>query len=448
MNIIKKFSVGFILFFTISSWVLAQDDMKLSYKEAVTIALESNVPLRQQNNNLTGIQANRTASYGSLAPNINAYGQGWRNDGNLFIEQEARVVNTVSDNIYGQLNAELLIFNGLSLMNTIKREEHNFDAQVSFIDRTRQNISFVTIQYLTVLQDQEQVKIAKENVENQKVLLDQITAMFEAGSRAITDKYDQEYLLKNAELDVIRAENVLRNDKAVLAQTLMVTPTADYIVEEPTWSIDDIRLRDYPANDIYDIALSSRSDLISTKESEAAAKRNVAANHGLYIPRLSAFYSWSSRYTDATIARDFSEQFMVDNTRQQFGLQLNVPLYSGLRNRASVVNARVQHENARLEVENLKIAVQSEVLQAHQNFQDVAQAYQVSLVQFQAAEKSLETQRESYNLGISSLIELARANNAFVDAQSTLNRSKYALLFQKILMDFAIGTLTVDQIPN
>ena len=196
MNTIKKFSVGFILLLTFSSWVLAQDDLKLSYKEAVTIALENNVPLRQQNNNLTGIQANRTASYGSLAPNINAFGQGWRNDGNLFIEQEARVVNTTSDNIYGQLNAELLIFNGLSLMNTIKREEHNFDAQVSFIDRTKQNIiSFVTVQYLTVLQDQEQVKIAKENVENQKVLLEQITAMFEAGSRAITDKYDQGFPL-------------------------------------------------------------------------------------------------------------------------------------------------------------------------------------------------------------------------------------------------------------
>jgi outer membrane protein len=448
MNTHRKALFASLLVLLILPGLRAQENLQLSYKEAVSIALENNVPLQQQRNNLSGIQANRSASYGSLAPDISAYGQGWRNDGNLFIEQEARVINTTSDNIYGQLNADLLLFNGLSLINTIKREENNFNAQVSFIDRTRQNIiSNVTVQYLMVLQDQEQVKIAKENLENQKILLEQITAMFEAGSRAITDKYDQEYLVQNAELDVIRAENTLRNDKAVLAQTLMVTPTADYIVEEPAWGIDDIQLADYPTTDIYDIALNSRSDLASAKATEEATRRNVNANIGLYIPRLSAFYSWSSRYTDATI-REFKDQFWLDNTRQQFGLQLSVPLYSGLRNRATVVNAKVRHENARLDVENQKIVVQSEVLQAYQNFQDVAKAYDVSLVQYQAAEKSLETQRESYDLGISSLIELARANRSFVEAQSTLSRSKYAMLFQKILMDFAIGTLTVDQIPE
>ena len=188
--------------------------------------------------------------------------------------------------------------------------------------------------------------------------------------------------------------------------------------------------------------------MIGTKQTEQAAKRNITATKGAYIPRLSGFYNWSSRYTDQTITRDLSEQFWVDNTRQQFGLQLSVPIYNGLRNRANVVNAKVRHENAKLDVKNQEILVQSEVLQAYQNFQDIEQAYQVSLVQFQAAEKSLETQRESYDLGISNLIELSRANRSYVDAQSTLNRSKYALLFQKILMDYAIGTLQLDQIPD
>jgi outer membrane protein len=444
-----KYLLGLIAIFFTCFQVFGQEGSKLSYKDAISIALENNVLLRQEQNNLGGIQANRTASYGSLAPNVNAVGQGWRNDGNFFIEQEARVVNTVSENLYGQLSADLLIFNGLSLINTIKREEHNMSAQLMTIDRTRQGvIGNVTVGFLTVLQDQEQLKIANQNHENQLVLLDQITAMFEEGSIAITDKYDQEYFTKNAELEVIKAENTLRNDKALLAQTLLIDPTSQFFLDEPSWNVDEIRISDYPIEDIFDIALNSRSDLIGSKQMQEAAKRNVSATKGQYIPRLSGFYNWSSRYTDQTINRDVSEQFWIDNTRQQFGLQLSVPIYNGLRNRASVVNAKMQHENARLDVENRVVLVQTEVLRAHQNFTDVEQAYQVSLVQFQAAEKSLETQRESYNVGITSLIELSRANRAFIDAQSTLNSAKYTLLFQKVLMDFAIGTLQVDQIPD
>jgi outer membrane protein len=272
--------------------------------------------------------------------------------------------------------------------------------------------------------------------------------MFDAGSRAITDKYDQEYLVKNAELEIIRANNTLRNDKMVLAQTLMLRPTSDFKVKEPSWGLDDISLSEYPLSDIYSIALSSRSDLMSTLETEAAARNNIAATKGLYYPSLGGFYNWSSRYTDQTISRNFNEQFYVDNKRTQFGLQLSIPIYSGLRNRASVVNAKVMHDNALLDVENQKILIESEVQRAYQNFQDVEQAYQVSLSQYQAAEKSLETQRESFDLGISSLIEVSRANRDFIDAQTTLSRAKYALLFQKVLMDFAIGTLQIDQIPD
>ena len=86
---------------------------KLSFKEAVKIAIDNNVNLRQAKNTLGGFEADRRAAYGSLAPDVTGYLQAWRNDGNFFIQQEARVVNTVSDNLYGSIDADVMIFNGL-----------------------------------------------------------------------------------------------------------------------------------------------------------------------------------------------------------------------------------------------------------------------------------------------------------------------------------------------
>ncbi len=194
--------------------------------------------------------------------------------------------------------------------------------------------------------------------------------------------------------------------------------------------------------------MANRADLKSANENEKAAFRNIQVQKGSFIPTLSGFYGLSSRYSDITVSRDFQDQFLIDNKREQYGFNLSIPIFNGWRNQSNVINARVQHENAMLGIENQEIQIKTEVLQAYQNFKDVALAYQVSLVQFEAGQKSMETQRESYNLGVSSLIELSRANNVFVEGQTSLSRAKYALLFQKILMDYTTGTLQFDFLPE
>ena len=67
--------------------------------------MDNNINLQQQMNNLESFQARKSASYGSLGPDLSAFGQGWRSKGNFFLEQTAEVINTESDNIFGSLEA-------------------------------------------------------------------------------------------------------------------------------------------------------------------------------------------------------------------------------------------------------------------------------------------------------------------------------------------------------
>ncbi len=428
---------------------VAQESINLSFKEAVQIGLDYNIALKQERNNLTSREAFKNSSYASLAPSLNARGLVYRNDGNFFLEQTGEVINAVSENLFGSVDANLMIYNGSSRMNAARRDKNLFDSQLSTIARTEQDvINNVALQFLNVLQDQEQVTIARQNRKNQQAIFDQIVVMFEIGSRAITDKYDQEYQLKSSELEVIRAENRLINDKAMLAQTLMIDPATNFILEEPGWNVEDIAIDEYNIQDLYAAAMENREDLKSIQFQEEAADRNMKAQRGGYIPSLSAFYSISSRWSDATIGRDLNEQFFIDNKRQQYGLSLNIPIFNGLRNRANMVGAKIQHENAILGIENQEMLIKTQVIRSYHNFRDVALAYQVSLVQYEAGTRSQETQRESYNLGISSLIELSKANSVFVEGQTSLSRAKYALMFQKIVMDYTIGTLSFSDIPD
>lgn len=444
---LKRFIV--LLIVALPFTATAQEKLTLTFKEAVQIAIDNNINLQQQLNNLEGIQARKTASYGSLGPDLSAFGQGWRSKGNFFLEQTAEVINTESDNIFGSLDADITLFGGLGKLNTIKRETHRLDAQTATVFRAEQDvINDMALQYLIVLQDIEQVRIEEENVKNQESLLDQINTMFETGSRPIMDKYNQEYETENAKLGLIRARNNLINDKALLAQIMILEPNTDFELIEPEWSLENLVALDLTLDGMFSDAMQHRRDLESTEKNAEVAKRNLSVQKSLFSPTLSGFYGWSSRATDVVSNRSIQDQFLVDNTRQQYGLRLAIPIYNGLRNRATVANAKIQYQNALLDIKNQQIAVKTEVVQAYRNYQAVLSSYEVSQLQFLAAEKALEVQNESYRLGISNQIDVTRTLRDYVDAQTALSRSKYALLFQRFQLEYVVGTITFEQLPD
>jgi outer membrane protein len=93
------------------------------------------------------------------------------------------------------------------------------------------------------------------------------------------------------------------------------------------------------------------------------------------------------------------------------------------------------------------VTVQSDVIRAYQNFRDAKTNYVASQAQLQAAEISYRMERERYDLGISNIVQLTLVNQTFVQAQGDYKSSLYALMFQRLLMNYAMGTLKFEDIP-
>ena len=433
-------TIFFIFLMMFAVWSFAQD-VPLTYEDAVKLALEQNVDLRTQQNEMKLVKAERDQSRGELAPNVSANIDGFRSSGNTFLEQEAKTINTTSDNLQGGLNANLNIFSGFSQINKLKLTNANFDAQRYLLNRTTQDVIVtVTNQYLQVLLDTELLEIAKDNLKTQEMLYKQIDAMVEAGNRPKSDLYDQLATVKNRELLVLQAKNNLSNDKSAMAITLQLDPTVDISVTSPGWNIDDIRLATFSLNDLYDISIANRPDLKQFESSELASEKAVSISKANFVPSLYAFYNFSTRYNDQSI-RNINEQLTIDNKRNQYGLSLSIPIYSGLRNKTFYVRQKVTFENAQINTENLKKTILNDVRNAYQNFMDVKAAYEVSIAQLDAADMALKVQQEKYNLGVGSLIELTNSNNNFVYAASRQAQARLNLLFQKVILDYHTGVL-------
>ena len=423
---------------------------QLSYRQALTYALKNNVTLQQTVNQLMVNNALRTESILRYAPTISATGQAWISSGNTFLQQTGDVINTQSSNLFGQVQANLLLFNGFSNFNTMRQARLAREAQETLIRRTEQDIiNTVTNNYLQVLLDQELVKIAGENQDNQQAIYDQIKGFVDVGQRAIVELYTQDAELKRLQSEVLRAQRNLRNDKAVLALNMGVDPLKEFELADPTLDVNTVNLAEFNLDELVKIAMDNRADLESLNQSAMAAKRTIAISRTQSLPRVSAFGGLSSRYANIQDRDDrpIGDQFLTDNVNKQVGIQINIPIFSGWNNRTPVVRSRVAYENAELDVLFRELQIKSEVYNIYRSFQDFLNAYQASLAQREAAELAVQVQRESYELGIASQVELNQAMQLFVQAETTLASNKYRLIFQRILIDYATGTLSLESMP-
>jgi outer membrane protein len=130
-----------------------------------------------------------------------------------------------------------------------------------------------------------------------------------------------------------------------------------------------------------------------------------------------------------------------------YGVSISIPIYSGLQSRSQAAFAKVNYKNAQILAQNTEVTVQSDVIRAYQNFRDAKTNYVASQAQLQAAEISYRMERERYDLGISNIVQLTLVNQTFVQAQGDYKSSLYALMFQRLLMNYAMGTLKFEDIP-
>lgn len=458
----------------------AADSTILTFEEAVKIALRNNVTLLQQRNNLELSQMQKLSSIASMGPNVSLNGSATQFNGNSFNQQQGQVINGIRDNVSGSINANINVFNGFSRLNAIRSSLAAFDAQQYFVQRTAQDvISNVATQYLEVLLDIELRRIAKENFEVQDATLNQIKEFVNVGSRSQVDEYNQDALTKNAELRYVQADIKLINDLATLTQTLLIDPFENYGVKRPDWDINAIGIQPAGMDDMLTVAQQNRADYKRALKNEDAQRFGAMAARSGMMPSLTAFFNYGSGYnrqhdvdefsvrrdrplvlispglyglgeetseivTNPAFPRPFTDQFTKDNVAKSYGLQLNIPLFAGFQNRAQYFQQRVASANAKLLAKQADFQLKNDVLLAVKNFEGVKKAYQVAVNQLRAAELAYQFESERYRLGVTNLVEYTTANRAYIQAATDKAQAEYRLLFQKIQLDYALGTLKIE----
>ena len=237
--------------------------------------------------------------------------------------------------------------------------------------------------------------------------------------------------VKNAYEQAVRTVDVVNNQlKFILGMDIASTLN----LKDDLKTVTSISSSQAYLSKEFDVSSHIDYQIISTQEK--ATSLLLKQEKSTVLPSLSAFYSLSSNA--------FSNEFdFLDNKRfyngQLVGLNLNVPIFSGLGRMTRI-------QQAQLNVEKMEVAKKQVEQQLTINAENSKSQYTFALSQYNTTEGNLNLAQRIYNKtkikyeeGISSSLELTQANDQLLQSQSNYISAAFQLIQAKSSLDKALS---------
>lgn len=302
-------------------------------------------------------------------------------------------------------------------------------------------IAAVTKAYYTALVAQERLRLLSQNIQQIELLVGQTRRLYETGFAEKLDYQRLEVSLNNLRTEQSRvAEQVALAYLAlklqmgiplempiVLSDTLIAPEKLPFLPD----TIVEVRF-DPSRRWEYQILLQQRR----------ALELNLRRYQVSYLPTLAAVGSI------ATQAQ--RREFDFFNPRRQWfpiafvGLQLQVPLFDGLRRSSQISQARIELQKNANDLFQLKQALTLEAETARRQLLNSLRALNIQQRNLALAEEVLQTTRRKQELGVGSTVELLQAQTSYEQAQTNYATALLEVYLAYVDWQKATGTLSEE----
>jgi outer membrane protein len=307
------------------------------------------------------------------------------------------------------LNISQNIFDGGATYNNVKRAESGVFAARATLRLTEQAIlQNGAAAYMNVLRDTAVLNLRKNNIDVLEQQLRQTRDRFQVGEVTRTDVAQAEASLAQARSEFYAAQAQLKTSSANYRQIIGTEPNR----LEPGRAIDPLLPRSL--NEAIAIALAEHPGVVSALHQVDVAELAVKVAESALSPTLSVNAQVSNQY-DSFLGSPQTRQFSAGASGQ-----LNIPLYQGGAEYASIRQAKEQLGQARLNADLQRDSVRASVVSSF-GLLDTAKA---SIISGQAAVKAAETAlagvREEAKVGQRTTLDVLNAQQALLNARVSL----------------------------
>src|SRR5690606_2355903 len=121
-------------------------------------------------------------------------------------------------------------------------------------------------------------------------------------------------------------------------------------------------------------------------------------------------------------------KFNRDSRYYMIGLQLDIPIFSGFRNKYKIKEAKLDLQNSKLAFENASKQLELSAGVAKNKLKSALEVYQASLEQLKAADSYQRLINRGYEAGVNSFIETIDARNQLTSARLATQINRYNVL--------------------
>lgn len=432
----------FALFFT-SLQAQETDFSRLDLETCIEIALENNLTLQRSQTNLGITEANLIENKGQRIPTWTtgaSSGYRWGRSINP-------VTNLFETNRIGNINvfssSNFTIFAGQQITNSIQQNKIDIEAAKYNVLATENTITLNVINFfINVVFNSEQLKIAQNQLASTQEQLTNTTKLVDAGSLPLANKLDIQAQNATNQLEVINATNNLRISKLNLAQAMQIPFNDNFNVVIPELEAEDYSMVDKEVDEVFESALALMPEIKAAELGVESAEVGVKLAQGGYFPTLGIGGSAFSNYIDQPNffgVRDGFATQIGSNFSYSGNLQLNIPIFSNLRNRANVQRAKLQKRLSQIQEVETVNQLRQDIESAYTSAFAARQSYEASMVRVASLEEAFRISQQRFDAGAINFADFQLAQNNFFNAQADLVTAKYTYIFRVKVLDFYLG---------
>jgi outer membrane protein len=442
-----KYKITIMLLLLAVGTSLAQNK-KWTLRECVEYAVENNLTVEQFELDLENAKIDKSDAIGNLLPSLNGNTSASSNTGFSINPTNNLPTNSTATNVNISATSSITLFDGLRNINQVHRAKMNAIANQYRLDNLKDDIRLnVANAYLQVVSNKEQLKTFRAQYAVTEQDLKRTKELVESGVVPRGDLLEIEATAANQEQQIINGESNVLISKVSLAQLLQITDYENFDIAEEEFDIPPSDILSNSPKVIFDKALGFRNDIKFSESNVELAEQDLKIAKGAYLPTLSAFFQYGTRYSDVTQIPDGNGGVYTPGLTDQlwifdgisYGAQLNIPIFNGWSTRNNVMRSKISLEKAKLQLEQDKLDLESTIQQAYVNVNTFEKAYAAAEKTLEARTLAYDYAKERYDVGLMNAFEYSQAQARVENAQADVIRTKYDYIFRLKILEFYFG---------
>ena len=438
--------IYFFLSLFLNSLVFSQTPNVLTLQDAVDMAVERNINIKQSELNLKNSELNRSDAIGNFLPSISASANHQWNVGRG-VNVTTNIIEEVTTQFSsGNFNIGLPVYSGSRNVYQLHRANLEILASKYQLEDIKDDVKlFVANSYLQIMFNSEILKVQQSQLEITKAELKRTKDLIESGIFSPRQIYEIEASLASQEQNVVQAENNLRDAKLNLAQILLIDDYESFDIAYEDFSIPFSDILDRNPKEILEKSLTFRNDIKLAETNISIAEKDIKISKSLRLPSITSFYSWNTRISYLDFTPSFEDQFNL-NKGQTYGLALNIPIFQGNAIKNNIERTKVNLKRLEYQYNQEKLNLENTINQAYFDLVGAIKLYDASNKTVMSLKSAFEDASDQFLIGSLNSFDFIQSKQRYEAALSENVRAKFDYIFRLKVLEFYFGLpLTIPQ---